>query len=223
MPNHDVWSATSSGRVACAVTDSGRVCGMPIGMPCTPDGQRHVETLDDLPDGGHVPLPLHVGLDAVQEQERHACRVLDQVDDQLGLGVRRPRGLVERHDRPPRPVVEQLVDVERRQARRRQLVDQVLGGQLAGVARVDEAAHGVHEDGTGAVHGPRLDLGGDLGVDVVDLARVQHGCALTSVRSGYRGQRPPADEFFPAAAVPVSDRGAGRPRRRTRRSGGRPR
>ncbi|CPU65147.1 Uncharacterised protein [Mycobacteroides abscessus] len=36
VPNHDVCSPSSSGRVACAVTESGRVCGMPIGMPWKP-------------------------------------------------------------------------------------------------------------------------------------------------------------------------------------------
>ncbi len=36
VPIHGSRPATSSVRVACAVTEVGRVCGTPIGMPCTP-------------------------------------------------------------------------------------------------------------------------------------------------------------------------------------------
>ena len=36
VPIHGSRPATSSGRVACAVAEVGRVCGTPIGMPCMP-------------------------------------------------------------------------------------------------------------------------------------------------------------------------------------------
>ena len=127
--------------MAWAVTPVGRVCGTAIGIALMPDGQPDVEPRRSSPvDRGDEPLPLQVRLGAGEQQERRVVVVAQRVQLQLGLVVGLPVVRDEVHQRPAGAVVEELVDVEARRPRSTfERLEQVLAGQPAGGAGVDEA------------------------------------------------------------------------------------
>ena len=83
--------------------------------PVQADGQPHAEVLDQPEHRGGHPLPLHVGLRAVQQQEDLTLLVHHPVELQVQVGVGLPLVGVEHHRRPPAAVVVQLVVVEGRE------------------------------------------------------------------------------------------------------------
>ena len=99
-------------------------------------------------DGEHrlgEQVPFVIGFRSGQQRERPPARVAQQVQAQLGGLVALPVVAVVGHDRTPRPVVDQPVDVEPRQRLVREIAHQMLGEQAARVARVDEALQVVQD------------------------------------------------------------------------------
>src|SRR5690606_19037776 len=169
------------------------------------DGRGDAEVVDDLPHGGDERLPVQVGLEPVEQQQRHALVVAAQVDDQARRLVVDPRAAVEGHDGPTRAVVDELVDVERRHALARQLGGQVLGDEPARVARVDRSRQGVHE------HRRTAPLGACGGVElswVAHLILLAYATRLSTIAFPREaaGARP-----RPSAPSPVRGVDNGRP------------
>ena len=135
---------------------TGRVWGTAIGMVPKPDGLPNAETLGQQPHRGDEPLPLEVRLHAGQQQERRADTVVQGVQTELGIVVVGEVIGLERHQRPPRAVVEQLVDRERRHQLGVQAVFQVAGGEPDRVTGVGKAFQGVYQDRAAAIRRRQL-------------------------------------------------------------------
>jgi hypothetical protein len=133
------------------------------------DGHADVVALDQLGDGGDEPLPLDVRLRAGQHQEAQAGGILDLLEHQLRRLERLPVVLHEGHRGTAGPVVVELVDVEGGQHLVLEGVEQVLTGQPAGRARVDEPAEGVDEHRAVQLARTWLILG-----EGVELSRIEH-------------------------------------------------
>jgi hypothetical protein len=131
-----------------------------------PDREPDVETLDEVVHRDDEPLPRHVGLGALEQQERRALGVGHRVQLERRLVVGLPVVGVEDHQRPARAIVEELVDVEGRDQLVVEGLQQVITQQLSGRAGVDESGQGMHE------HGP-VQLG-QARLEHVELVRVEH-------------------------------------------------
>ena len=81
---HGSSPATSSGRLACAVTPIGPGVRHRHRDGVDADREPHAEPVDQPPDGGREPLPLHVRLGPGQHEEPGAGGVLDQAELEPG-------------------------------------------------------------------------------------------------------------------------------------------
>ncbi len=139
-----------------------------------PGGIGDLVLLDQLDDRGREALPLEVGLEPGEQQERLAELVLGQVERELRGLVLGQVVVLERHDRAAGPVVEQgvgvegddLAHVEGGQQVVAELADGIAGIRESGQARhqVQAARDGAHLEGevvqpTGIDHGSSLKLG----------------------------------------------------------------
>ena len=134
------------------------------------DAQPDAEVVDQTLDRLGEPLPLHVRLRAVQQQELVADGVGQAVQLEAGGVVGLPVVLVENHQWPAGPVVVQLVDVERRDQLGTARLQQVLAGQACGVAGVDETGECDHEHRLVGLHAALSQVG-----RLVQVAGVEHG------------------------------------------------
>ena len=91
-----------------------------------PDRLADAQPLGQQPYRGDEALPAQVRLHAREQQERRPDAVVQRVQAQLGFLVVGEVVGLERHQRPPRPVVQQFVDGERRHQLGVQRVLQVL-------------------------------------------------------------------------------------------------
>ena len=107
------------------------------------DDPANAEPLGQQPHRRDEPFPAQVRLHAGEQQKRRADAVVQRVQVELGFLVVGEMVGLERHQRPPRPVVQQFVDGERRHQLGVQRVLEVLGGQPDGVPGVREALEGV--------------------------------------------------------------------------------
>jgi hypothetical protein len=110
-----------------------------------PDHLANPEPFGQQPNGGDEPFPPQVWFQPGEQQKRRADGVVPRVEAQLGVVVMGEVVGLERHQRPPRPVVQQLVDRERRHQLGVQRVLQVRRGELDGVAGVREPLEGVDQ------------------------------------------------------------------------------
>ncbi len=124
-----------------------------------PDHLPHAEPFGQQPHRGDEPLPAQVRLHAREQQKRCPDAVVQGVQVQLGFLVVGEVVGLERHQRPPRPVVQQFVDGERRHQLGVQRVLQVLGGQPDRVPGVREALQGVDHHRPAAVRRGQLRRG----------------------------------------------------------------
>ena len=109
------------------------------------DGEAYAKGLDQAADRGNEALPMDVRLGALEQQEPHAGRIGDLVQDQAWVVVGLPVVLDEDHRRAARPVVQQLVDVEGRDGSVVERREQVVTGQRARLAGVDEPGQDVQQ------------------------------------------------------------------------------
>jgi hypothetical protein len=123
------------------------------------DHAAYVEALDDLAHGAGEALPADVGLGPREEEVGLAAGVLERTDDQ----ARRLVALVvvadEGDGRSPGAVVVEGVDVEGGDDATLRQRPEVTGGDLRGLARVEEAGEHDHH---------REPAGVDDPLDVVD-------------------------------------------------------
>ena len=110
-----------------------------------------VEPFGQQPDRRDEALPAQIRLHAREQEERGSDAVVQGVQAELGFLVMGEVVGLERHQRPPRPVVQQFVDGERRHQLGVQRVLQVLGGQPDRVAGVGESLQGVDHHRPAAV------------------------------------------------------------------------
>src|SRR5439155_287648 len=105
-----------------------------------------------------------------EQQERRAGVVVQQVQFERRLLVLLPVVLQEDHGWPAGPVVDELVGVEGGHQARLQRAEQVLAGEVGGVARVDEAGQRLYQ-----YRPARL---GQLAGQLVQFPRIEHRLSL---------------------------------------------
>lgn len=110
-----------------------------------PDGEPYAVPLHQLDHGRDERLPPGVRFRAAEQQELHTGVVADGVQREHRRLVRLEVVDGERHLRPLRAVVVQLVHGEAGEQPVRQGVEQVLGQARARLTGVDEAVHGVDQ------------------------------------------------------------------------------
>ena len=134
------------------------MCGTPIGMPWNPSTSSAPRRLLTRRDRAGESLPLVVRLRAGQHQEGLPRAVPYLVNGDLRGVVGLPVILVVGHRRAAGPVVDQPVDVERRDRLVIQAAQQMRGEQPPRRASVDESVQVVQQDSLVKLRRTRVDL-----------------------------------------------------------------